>query len=71
MVTIPKMLGLETDVPAKAPVPVRPPPGLATPEVDDAARTGDSANQTETTPDTGISPTLEPPPLPPEGTPGQ
>ena len=43
MVTIPKMLGLETNEPALPPVPVRPPPGLETPEVDDQQLQGDSA----------------------------
>ena len=45
MVTIPELLGLETDIPAKDPVPVRPPPNLDTPEVDDQQQLqGDSAD---------------------------
>ncbi len=64
MVTIPELLGLKTDIPAMDPVPVRPPPGLATPEVDDALA-GDSGETTQTAPDTGESPKLDPPPLPP------
>jgi peptidoglycan/xylan/chitin deacetylase (PgdA/CDA1 family) len=45
MVTIPELLGLRTDEPRGEPTPVRPPPDLETPEVDDQQRAaGDSGS---------------------------